>query len=418
MNSPVIVQTVEIWAVGKLVPYANNARTHSDAQIKQIMASIDKFGFVNPILVGTDHVIIAGQGRLMAAMRLGLESVPVIVLAHLTPAQRRALAIADNQLALNAGWNEELLHSELAALREEDFDLDCIGFAEQDLARLLEMQDVPAALGDAETIPEIRPAVSVRGDLWQLGPHRLLCGDATVAAERDRLMGDQTAALGFSDFPYNVDYEGYTEDRLTIQGDRMSPEHFRQFLVTACDAYRAILQPEASLYVCHASSWQRDVQSGLEQSGFAIRCQIIWAKNHFAWGFGRYKYQHEPIFYCHVAGQQDRWYGDKSQSTLWEANKPAVNRDHPTAKPVELIERAIRNSSRRGEWVVDLFAGSGATLIACQRLGRKSCLMEIDPHYTDVIVRRYQQFVGRRAVLDDDGRSFDEVAKQRLPKAA
>jgi ParB-like chromosome segregation protein Spo0J len=207
MNSPVVVQNVEMWPAATLLPYAKNARTHSDAQIKLIMDSIDKFGFVNPILVGTDHVIIAGHARLMAAMRFGLETVPVIVLAHLTPPQRRALAIADNQLALNAVWNEELLHSELAALRDEDFDLDCIGFAEQDLARLLEVQDVTATLGNEETIPKIRPSpVSRRGDLWLLSPHRLLCGDATVAADRDRLMENQTAALGFSDMPYNVDY--------------------------------------------------------------------------------------------------------------------------------------------------------------------------------------------------------------------
>jgi DNA modification methylase len=245
-----------------------------------------------------------------------------------------------------------------------------------------------------------------------------LCGDATLKADRDRLMGDQRADLGVTDPPYNVAYEGYTEERLTMPGDRMSQEQFRQFLAGAFDGYGAILQPGASLYVCHASSWQRDFQSALEQAGFAIRCQIIWAKSHFAWGFGRYKYQHEPIFYCHLAGQQDRWYGDKSQSTLWEAGKPAANRDHPTAKPVELIERAIRNSSQRGELVADLFGGSGTTLIACQRLGRKSRLMEIDPQYTDVIIRRYQQFAGQKAVLDGDGRSFDEVARQRLPKAA
>jgi DNA modification methylase len=419
MDSPVIVEHMEKWPVARLVPYANNARTHSDAQVKQIMASIARFGFVNPILVGDDQVIIAGHGRLMAAVRLGFESVPVIVLSHLTPVQRRALALADNQLTLNASWNEQLLLSELAALKEQDFDLDCTGFSEDIIADLSALQDSPAALGDEEAMPAIRPIpVSRRGDLWLLGPHRLLCGDATVAADRDQLMENEKAALGFSDTPYNVDYKGYTEEQLTIQGDRMNAEQFRLFLVGAFQAYRAILDPAASLYVCHASSWQTDFQSGLEQSGFVIRCQIIWAKNHFAWGFGRYKYQHEPIFYCHGAGQQDRWYGDKSQSTLWEANKPAANRDHPTAKPVELIERAIRNSSRRGENVADLFAGSGATLIACQRLGRKSCLMEIDPQYSDVIVRRYQEFVGQGAVLEGDGRSFEEVARQRLLKAA
>jgi DNA modification methylase len=193
----------------------------------------------------------------------------------------------------------------------------------------------------------------------------------------------------------------------------MAADQFRQFLAAAFTSYRRIVKPSASVYVCHGSVWQREFQNALELAGFALRCQIIWAKQTFAWGFGRYKFQHEPIFYGHVASQKDCWYGDKSQSTLWEENKPVANRDHPTAKPVALMERAVVNSSRPGDLLVDLFGGSGSTLIACQRLGRRSRLMEIDPRYVDVIVRRWQGFTGQSVVLDGDGRSFDEIADYR-----
>jgi DNA modification methylase len=230
-------------------------------------------------------------------------------------------------------------------------------------------------------------------------------------------MGGDAVDLVFTDPPYNVDYQGYTQDKLKIQGDRMSAEQFQQFLATSFANYRAVIKPGGSMYVCHSSSWQREFQNALESGGIEVRCQIIWAKNTFAWGFGRYKFQHEPIFYAHVAGQKDAWYGDKSQSTLWEEKKPAANRMHPTAKPVELIERALLNSSKSGDLVVDLFGGSGSTLIACERRGRKARLMEIDPKYSDVIVRRWQEFTGKQAVLKDGG-TFDEIAQERTKEAA
>jgi DNA modification methylase len=217
----------------------------------------------------------------------------------------------------------------------------------------------------------------------------------------------------FTDPPYNVDYEGYTEERLKIKGDRMSDAEFKRFLKAAFRSCRAAVKPGASLYVCHSSSWQREFQNALESAGFEVRCQIIWAKNTFAWGFGRYKFQHEPMFYAHVAGEKDPWYGDKSQSTLWEEKKPAANRLHPTAKPVELVERALLNSSKAGDIVVDMFGGSGSTLIGCERRGRKARLMEIDPKYADCIVRRFQEYTGKQAKLDGDGRTFDGVAQQR-----
>jgi DNA modification methylase len=410
---------IEQWPVERLVPYARNARTHSDGQVAQVAASIDQFGFVNPILVGPDRVIIAGHARLLAARKLEMSEVPVIVLEHLSEAQRRALVIADNRLALNAGWDEEMLALELGALREEDFSLDILGFDDEELARLLAAEDATAGLTDEDSVPEVpETPVSQPADLWNLGDHKLMVGDATVAADVQRLMGPDAADCVFSDPPYNIDYQGYTKERLTIQNDQMSPEQFRRFLQESFQCFRRAVKPGASLYICHSSSWQREFQNALEAAGFEVRCQIIWGKNTFAWGFGRYKFQHEPIFYCHVAGQKDSWYGNKSQSTLWEEKKPAANRLHPTMKPVELVERALVNSSKAGDLILDLFGGSGSTLIGCERRDRKARLMEIDPKYADVIVKRYQDYSGKRAVLDGDGRTFAEIAQARLGAAA
>jgi DNA modification methylase len=308
---------------------------------------------------------------------------------------------------------------ELAALQEEDFNLDLIGFEGEELARLLAAQDAAEGLIDEDAVPDLPESpVSAAGDLWILGSHKLLVGDATDQGAVATLMAGESADLVFTDPPYNVDYEGYTEERLTIKGDRMSDAEFRQFLEAAFRSCRTAVKAGASLYVCHSSSWQRKFQNALESAGFEVRCQIIWAKNTFAWGFGRYKFQHEPLFYCHVAGQKDSWYGNKSQSTLWDEKKPAANRIHPTAKPVELIERALLNSSKAGDIVADLFGGSGSTLIACERRGRKARLMDLDAKYADCIVRRFQEYTGKKAVLDGDGRTFEEISLERLKEAA
>ncbi len=405
--------------VSLLIPFVGNSRTHSPEQVTQIARSIESFGFVNPILVGPDNVLIAGAGRLLAARQLGMNEVPVIVLGHLTEAQRRALVIADNQIALNGAWNEESLRIELQALQEVEFDLSLVGLDHEELARLLAAEEVVVGMTDEDDIPDVAEApISVLGDLWHLGPHSLLMGDATNEAHVARVMNGAAADIVFTDLPYNVAYEGYTEDHLTIQGDRMSDADFKQFLASAFRCYRHIVKPGASLYVCHSSSWQREFQNAIEAAGFEIRCQIIWAKNTFAWGFGRYKFQHEPIFNCHVAGQTDAWYGDKSQSTLWQENKPAANRLHPTMKPVELVERALVNSSKPGDICADFYGGAGSTMIGCERRGRKARLMELDPRYADVICRRYQEFVGKPATLDGDGRTFDEIAHERRQEAA
>ena len=412
---------VERWPISRLIPRVTNPRTHSPEQVAQVAASMEEFGWTNPILVGADNDVLAGHARLLAARQLGMTEVPVIQLGHLTEAQRRALVIADNQLAITgAGWDEETLRLELAALREESFDLNLVGFDDEDLARLLAAADAAEGLTDEDAVPDVSEApIAVPGDLWLLGKdHRLLVGDATVQTDVQRLMGGDMADLVFIDTPYNCAYAGYTQEHLTIQNDRMSNTEFKQFLEAVFRSCRAAIKSGASLYACHSSSWQREFQNALEAAGFEVRCQIIWAKNTFAWGFGRYKFQHEPIFYCHVAGETDPWYGDKSQSTLWQENKPAANRLHPTMKPVELVERALVNSSKAGDICGDFCAGAGSTLIACERRGRKARLIEIDPKYAQVIIVRWQQYSGQCATLDGDGRTFDEIAQQRRQGAA
>jgi DNA modification methylase len=412
---------IENWPIDRPTPYPRNARKLSPEAIEKVAASLQEFGWRQPIVVDCKGVVICGHTRLLAARSLGATTVPVHVAAELTPAQVKAYRLMDNRSHEETSWETVLLGGELFDLKGLDFDLRLTGFNPGEIDGYLAALDITPGLTDEDAVPEIpeRP-VTVAGDLWLLGQdqHKLLVGDSTDPAAVARLMAGDSADLIITDPPYNVDYEGYTEERLKIKGDRMSDAEFKHFLDSAFRSCRAAVKPGASLYVCHSSSWQREFQNALESAGFEVRCQIIWAKNTFAWGFGRYKFQHEPLFYAHVADQKDAWYGDKSQSTLWEEKKPAANRLHPTAKPVELIERALMNSSKAGDLVVDLFGGSGSTLIACERRARKARLMELDPKYAHVIVRRYQEYSGKTAVLDGDGRSFHEIAQERLKEAA
>jgi len=404
---------VQIWPIDRFVPYARNPRKN-DAAVDRMCASIREFGFKIPVLARTSGEIVDGHLRLKAARKLGITEIPTILCDEWTPAQVKAFRLMVNRSVTWADWDEELLALELQELNDAAFDLSLTGFEDEELARLLNAQEATTGLTDEDAVPALSEvAVSRTGDLWLLGDHKLLVGDATNLKDTALLMAGDSADLIFTDPPYNVDYEGYTEDHLKIRGDRMSDAEFKQFLAAAFGSCRSIAKQGASLYICHSSSWQREFQNALEASGFEVRCQIIWAKNTFAWGFGRYKFQHEPLFYAHVGGEKDPWYGDKSQSTLWHENKPAANRIHPTAKPVELVERALINSSKSGDIVVDLFAGSGSTLIACERRNRKARLIEIDPKYADVIAKRWQEFTGKKATLDGDGRTFADIAQER-----
>jgi DNA modification methylase len=404
---------IHIWPIDRLVLYARNPRKN-DAVVDRMCSSIREFGFKIPVLARCDGEVIDGHLRIKAARKLRMTEIPVLLCDEWSDSQVRAFRLLVNRSATWADFDGELLALELQELAAADFDLSLSGFDDAELVRLMASEGTGEGLIDEDAIPE-PPEVptSLPADLWNLGHHKLLVGDATDRAAINRLMAGDSADLVFTDPPYNVAYEGYTEEKLTIQGDRMTPEQFRSFLETTFGNYRQIVKAGASVYVCHPSSSQREFQNALEAAGFEIRCQVIWAKNTFAWGFGRYKFRHEPIFYAHVAGQSDAWYGDKSQSTLWEENKPAANRLHPTMKPVELVDRALVNSSKPGDVVVDLFGGSGTTLIACERRGRKARLIELDPRYSDVIVRRWQDYSGKKATLEVDGRTFEEIARER-----
>ena len=300
------------WPVEKLIPFATNARTHSDEQVAQIAASIAEFGFVSPVLVGPDGVLIAGHARLLAARKLGMTEVPVIVLEHLTKTQRRALALADNRLPLNAGWDEELLRLELEALREEDFNLDLLGFSDQELEGLL--TDQTAGAGDEDVAPEPPEApVTAPGDLWILGRHRLLVGNATVVTDVERLMAGEKAAMVWTDPPYNIDYEGRTKDRLRIQNDSLGDD-FHGFLRAACA--NLIGRSEGAIYICMSSSELHTLYRAFTEAGGHWSTFIIWGKNHFTLGWGDYRRQYEPLLYGWPEGAKHYWCGARDQGDL------------------------------------------------------------------------------------------------------
>lgn len=408
----VSVETVEHWPLQRLIPYAKNARTHDDAQVSQIAGSIAEFGFVNPILVGDDNVIIAGHGRLMAAQQLGLREVPVIVLAHLSEAQRRALVIADNKIAENAGWNEDLLKLELADLKDIGFDLDLIGFSDEELDELLGGDD-DAGESDEDAVPEIeQEPVSQNGDLWLLGDHRLLCGDSTNAQDLARLMDGGLADMAFTDPPYNVDYGNNAKDKMRGKDRRILNDNlgddFYAFLKAALSNMLTVTK--GACYVAMSSSELDTLQKAFRDAGGKWSTFIVWAKNTFTLGRSDYQRQYEPILYGWREGSDHYWCGARDQGDVWFFNKPVKNDLHPTMKPVELVERAIRNSSKSRDVVLDLFGGSGSTLIACEKTHRSARLIELDPKYVDVIVRRWQDYSGKQATRASDGRPFDEVA--------
>ena len=407
-----LIESVEHWPLQCLIPSARNARTHEEDQVAQIASSIAEFGFVNPILVGSDNVIIAGHGRLMAAQQLGLNEVPVIVLAHLSEAQRRALVIADNKIAENAGWDEELLKLELADLKDIGFDLDLIGFSDTELDQLLD--DVEGTGdSDEDSVPEVEPVpVSQSGDLWLLGNHRLLCGDSTNAQDLAQLMDGGLADMVFTDPPYNVDYGNNAKDKMRGKDRRILNDNlgadFYAFLKTALSNMLTVTK--GACYVAMSSSELDTLQKAFRDAGGKWSTFIVWAKNTFTLGRSDYQRQYEPILYGWREGNDHYWCGARDQGDVWFFNKPVKNDLHPTMKPVELVERAIRNSSKTLDIVLDVFGGSGSTLIACEKTGRHARLMELDPKYVDVIVRRWQDYTGEQAVRAGDQITFDEIA--------
>jgi DNA modification methylase len=406
--------------LGELIPYARNPRTHSDAQVAQIAASIREFGWTNPVLVDGANGIIAGHGRVLAARKLGLERVPVIELAHMSEAQKRAYILADNQLALNAGWDEALLRLELADLSELGFDLGLIGFAEGELERLL-AGDARTGLTDDDDAPALsEQAVTQPGDLWVLGEHRLLCGDATVSDDVERVLETRLADMTFCDPPYNVDYANSPKDKLRgkhrpILNDDLG-SGFEAFLHDACINILSVTK--GACYICMSSSELHTLQRAFATAGGKWSTFVIWAKNTFTLGRADYQRQYEPILYGWKDGSDHYWCGARDQGDVWFFDKPVRNDLHPTMKPVALVERAIRNSSKTRDIVLDPFGGSGSTLIACEKAGRHARLIELDPKYVDTIILRWQEFSGGTAILDADGRTYVGIAAEREAVAA
>jgi len=414
MTASWFADKIEQWPIAKLLPYARNARTHSDDQVAQIAASIAEFGFTNPILAGSDGVIVAGHGRLAAAQKLGMEVVPVVVLDHLSPTQRRALVIADNRIAENAGWDDAMLRIEIASLQDDDFDVSLTGFDADALAELM-AGDEPDGEGetDDDAVPEVSETpVSRPGDVWLLGGHRLLCGDSTVIESYDRLLDGEQVDMVFTDPPYNVNYANSAKDKMrgkdrAILNDNLG-DGFYDFLLAALAP--TIAHCRGGIYVAMSSSELDVLQAAFRAAGGKWSTFIIWAKNTFTLGRADYQRQYEPILYGWPEGEQRHWCGDRDQGDGWNIKKPQKNDLHPTMKPVELVERAIRNSSRPGNVVLDPFGGSGTTLIAAEKSGRLARLIELDPKYVDVIVRRWQDWTGKQATRELDGALFDDQA--------
>lgn len=433
----------------ELRPYEKNAKTHPPEQLAQIAASIEEFGFTSPILVGPDNVVIAGHGRLQAAKNIGLTEVPIIRLAHLSEAQRRALVIADNRIAENGGWDEDLLREELAGLKASEIDLDLLAFSDDELEALLsgtEPQEAPP--GDPAHVPELEETpVSQPGDIWVLGDHRLVCGDATDAGALLSLLDGEAVDLVWTDPPYNVNYEGSAGK---IKNDNLGAGEFGDLLHGAFTAAFAVMREGAPIYVAHADTEGQAFRSAFSEAGFKLAGCLVWVKPSLVLGRSDYQWRHEPILYGWKPGAAHTWFGGRAQTTVFEDEtapvrvqedgtlhidvgdetlviegegisirsvagsiirheKPARNGEHPTMKPVGLVQRMLENSCAPGGVVLDPFSGSGSTLIACEMTGRRGRAVELDPRFCDVIVRRWQELTGSDATLAAGGATFAEI---------
>ena len=376
---------IEMVSIGQLLPYARNARTHDDAQVAQIAASIKEFGFNNPILIADDQSIVAGHGRLAAARKLGLAEVPVVRLSHLSDTQRKAYILADNRLALNAGWDNDLLKLELQELEIEGVDLEMLGFSKEELDGLLNLLEPTEGLTDEDAVPETpEEPITKPGDIWILGKHRLMCGDSTSVDAVDKLLNGVRPEMIFTDPPYNIDYSG-VNDKRKIKNDRMNEDNFKDFL-------RQSLYGCETMYVCCSWQFAHLFREAMTDIGRKPKAMIVWDKVNPAQHLDKYYKQHELIWYYGDYGGHKTLRGD-----VWTL-KRQKNTVHPTMKPVELIEMAINDQIDK-RYVLDCFGGSGSTMIACEKTGRVAYLMELDPKYCDVIVKRWEEFTGKKAEL-------------------
>ena len=412
--------TVEYWPLGKILPYAQNARTHPDEQVAQLVDSMKEFGFTQPVLVDASGELIAGHGRLLAASKLGLETAPVIRLGHLTPKQARAYRLADNRIALNSEWDEALLAEELAAI-SEDYDLEGLGFDAKELDRLLEDVEEGQVSGPQEgedEVPEPEAVpVSRLGDVWICGPHRVVCGDSTTKDAVEACLNGEKPHLMVTDPPYGVEYDPSWRAEAGVNKNKgKMGKVLNDDRADWTETWK--LFPGDVAYVYHASLFTREVLTSLENAGFEHRSMIIWAKDRFTLGRGHYHWQHEPAWYVVRKGATGHWNGARDQSTVWNIKaRDDSGVGHGTQKPVECMRRPILNNSQPGDAVYEPFLGSGTTLIAAESEGRRCFGIELNPAYVDVVVKRWQEFTGKEATLAGDGRTFAQISEERLAQA-
>ena len=375
--------------IDKLVPYARNARTHSKEQITQLRASLREFGFVSPAVIDSKYNILVGHGRVQAAREEGYTTVPCVFAENLTDAQKRAYILADNQLALGAGWDEEMLSVELSDLQDESFDLSLLGFDSDELEKLLcDSDEKDVENDDFDLTAALEKASFVeRGDIWTVGKHHLMCGDATSADDVNTLMGNKRANLIVTDPPYGVSFKA--SDGLTIENDSLKGEDFYNFLLSSFKNMADHLEKGGAAYVFHADTEGLNFRKAFIDAGFHLAGVCIWVKNSLVLGRSDYQWQHEPILYGFLQNGKHPWYADRKQTTIWNYDKPKRNKDHPTSKPLNLLGYPIQNSSQENAVILDTFGGSGSTLMACEKLNRICYMMELDPKYASVILRRY-----------------------------
>jgi DNA modification methylase len=405
---------IQQWPIHRPIPYARNARKISPQAVDKVAASIQEFGFRQPIVVDKQGVIVAGHTRLLAAQKLGLSEVPVHVASELTPMQIKAYRLTDNRVAMESSFDDDLLALELADLKLEDFALELTGFDADELAGLEALRNSTGeGLTDEDQVPPTpKEPVTLEGDVWTLGNHRLLCGDSTNLTHVQRLMNSEEADLVVTDPPYNVAYEGKMRDALTIQNDRLGDSAFFTFLLEVHSNLFSILKDGAGIYVFHADTEGLNFRRALVEAGFKLAQCCIWVKQAMVMGRQDYHWQHEPVLYGWKPTGAHRWYADRKQTTVWKFDRPMRNGEHPTMKPVALIEYPIRNSSRRGDLVVNLFGGSGSTLLACEKTARSCRTLELDPRYCDVILQRWAEFSGKDP-MRKDGVTWSTLQQER-----
>ena len=396
---------MKLVPIGKLVPYVNNARTHSPEQINKLRSSLREFGFINPVIIDRDFGVIAGHGRILAAKEEGIAEVPCVFADHLTEAQKKAYIIADNRMAMDAGWDEELLRVEIEALQAEAFDLSLTGFDDKELSDLFK-DDADVQEDDFDVDAELeKPTFSKTGDVWTLGRHRLVCGDSTKADTFEVLMNGRKANLVVTDPPYNVNYEGTAGK---IKNDNLADEKFYQFLFDAFSNIEKVMADDASIYVFHADTEGLNFRKAFSDAGFYLSGCCIWKKPSLVLGRSPYQWQHEPCLYGWKKSGKHQWYSDRKQTTIWEFEKTKKNTDHPTMKPIPLLAYPIQNSSMSNTLVLDPFGGSGSTLIACEQTDRECYTIELDEKYCDVIVKRYIEQTGtsESVSVERNGRTY------------